>query len=146
MTKRSYKLFAKDILEAIDKIEVFIDGIDFEQFQADDKTSSAVLRKLEIIGEAVKHLPDKVKENYKGIPWKEMAGMRDKLIHWYFGVDYQLVWNVITEEIPQLKVQLKELYDKIPPNDAVQYEQSASTQEKAMNVRSDSEPGKLKSE
>jgi uncharacterized protein with HEPN domain len=114
MTKRSYKLFAKDILNAIEKIEEFIDGMDFDQFEDDDKTSSAVLRKLEIIGEAVKHLPDHIKENYKGIPWKEMAGMRDKLIHWYFGVDYQLVWNVITEEIPQLKTQLKEVFDKIP--------------------------------
>ena len=81
-TKRSYKLFAKDILHAIEKIEVFIDGMDFDQFEDDDKTFSAVLRKLEIIGEAVKQLPDQIKKNYRGIPWKEMAGMRDKLIHW----------------------------------------------------------------
>jgi len=140
MSKRSYKLFAKDILEAIEKIEMFIDGMDFDQFQADDKTSSAVLRKLEIIGEAVKHLPDQVKKNYKGVPWKEMAGMRDKLIHWYFGVDYQLVWNVIAEEIPQLKAQLKDVYDKISPDDTGHYEQSASAQEEAMNGGSDSAP------
>jgi uncharacterized protein with HEPN domain len=113
MTTRSYKLYAKDILDSIEKIEEFIDGIDFDGFHEDDKTSSAVIRKLEIIGEAVKQLPAQIKDNYKGIPWKEMAGMRDKLIHWYFGVDYELVWNVITEEIPRLKSKLKKIFNEI---------------------------------
>jgi len=142
MTNRSCKLFAGDILNAIEKIEEFIDGMDFDQFEDDDKTSSAVLRKLEIIGEAVKQFPEQIKENYKGIPWKEMAGMRDKLIHWYFGVDYQLVWNVITEEIPQLKTQLKEIFDKIPTDDANLSEQNAAANQQAMNEISDSESEK----
>lgn len=86
MTKRSLSLYTKDILESIEKIEEFIEGMDFDKFQSDDRTSSAVLRKLEIIGEAVKQLPDEIRDSYKKIPWKEMAGMRDKLIHWYFGV------------------------------------------------------------
>lgn len=118
MTERSYKLFADDILEAIDKIESFIDGMDFDQFQNDDKTASAVLRKLEIIGEAVKNLPDQFKKKYKKIPWREMAGMRDKLIHWYFGVDYKVVWNVIAKELPQLKDQLKKIFATIPTGDS----------------------------
>jgi len=113
MIKRSLKLYAKDILDCIDDIEKFIEGMDFDRFQDDDKTSSAVIRKLEIIGEAVKQLPEQIRNNYKEVPWKEMAGMRDKLIHWYFGVDYEIVWNVIKEEIPQLKPVLKEILDKI---------------------------------
>ena len=118
MTKRSLSLYTKDILESIEKIEEFIEGMDFDKFQSDDKTSSAVIRKLEIIGEAVKQLPDEIRDSYKKIPWKEMAGMRDKLIHWYFGVDYEIVWNVIKEEIPQLKPILKEIADKIEVDDA----------------------------
>jgi uncharacterized protein with HEPN domain len=118
MTKRSLSLYTKDILDSIEKIEEFIEGMDFDKFQDDDKTSSAVIRKLEIIGEAVKQLPDEIRDSYKKIPWKEMAGMRDKLIHWYFGVDYEIVWNVIKEEIPQLKPILKEIADKITAGDA----------------------------
>ncbi len=73
-------------------IEKFIEGMNFEAFQADDKTASAVMRKLEIIGEATKQVPQEVRDKYPQVPWREMAGMRDKLIHFYFGVDYSLVW------------------------------------------------------
>ena len=69
--------------------------MDFREFCADDKTSSAVIRKLEIIGEATKNIPDNIQKQYPNIPWREMAGMRDKLIHFYFGVDYKLVWTTI---------------------------------------------------
>lgn len=72
----------------------------------DDKTSSAVIRKLEIIGEAVKNIPDEIKKKNTEIPWKEMAGMRDKLIHVYFGVDYNLVWQTIKNRLPNIKKQL----------------------------------------
>ncbi|MBL8098018.1 MAG: DUF86 domain-containing protein, partial [Anaerolineales bacterium] len=78
----------KDILAAIESIESFIVGMNLDTFQIDDKTNSAVMRKLEIIGEAVKQIPDEMRQEYSQIPWKEMAGMRDKLIHFYFGVDY----------------------------------------------------------
>jgi uncharacterized protein with HEPN domain len=113
MKKRDFKLFLKDMLDSIDKIEQFTAGMDVEDFLNDEKTSSAVIRKLEIIGEAVKQLPPKIAEENKDIPWKEMAGMRDKLIHWYFGVDYQVVWNVVKKELPALKPLLKEIFDKI---------------------------------
>jgi uncharacterized protein with HEPN domain len=113
MTKRNYEFYAKDIQESIYLIEQFIEGMDFNKFQVDDKTSSAVIRKLEIIGEAVKQLPDEIKEKYNEIPWKEMAGMRDKLIHWYFGVDLEVVWNVIREEIPRLKPLLRDAFDTL---------------------------------
>lgn len=100
---RDYNLYLKDILTAIKSIEGFIAGMDLDAFQDDDKTSSAVLRKLEIIGEAVKQIPDEIRQKYSHIPWREMAGMRDKLIHFYFGVDYPLVWKTIIDRLPRVK-------------------------------------------
>lgn len=89
---RNHSLYLKDILTAITSIEEFVKGMDFDEFRKDDKTSSAVIRKFEIIGEATKKIPESLKKKYPEIPWKEMAGMRDKLIHFYFGIDYKLVW------------------------------------------------------
>ena len=84
---RKAVLFLKDILAALDSIQAFTAGFDIAAFQKDDKTLSAVIRKLEIIGEAAKGLPEVIREQYPEVPWKEMAGMRDRLIHFYFGVD-----------------------------------------------------------
>lgn len=97
----------KDILAAIESIEGFIAGMDLDSFQTDDKTTSAVMRKLEIMGEAVKQIPDEIRQTYPQIPWREMAGTRDKLIHFYFGVDYHLVWRAITERLPQVKQEIQ---------------------------------------
>ncbi|BDZ72126.1 hypothetical protein GCM10025861_26430 [Methanobacterium petrolearium] len=84
-----------------------------EELEKDDKTSSAVVRKFEIIGEATKHLSEKIKEENHEIPWKNMAGMRNRLIHAYFGVDYKLVWEAIKIEIPRLKPKLEEILEKL---------------------------------
>ena len=101
--KRNYTLYLKDIIECINNIENFVNEMQFEEFISDDKTSSAVIRKFEIIGEAVKKIPDEIKIHYPNIPWKEIAGMRDRLIHFYFGVDYKLVWETIKNRLPELK-------------------------------------------
>ena len=101
--KRDYKLFVRDILDCINKIQEFIGNMAFEDFFEDDKTSSAVVRKLEIIGEATKNIPIEIRENYKELPWSEMAKMRDKIMHFYFGVDYEIVWKVIKERLPEIK-------------------------------------------
>ncbi|MCI0694414.1 DUF86 domain-containing protein, partial [candidate division KSB1 bacterium] len=90
---RDFKLYLKDILEAMEAIEKFVQDLEFGQFKLDDKTSSAVIRKLEIIGEATKSVPEAIRQNYAQVPWKEMAGMRDKLIHFY--TRYGLFCNVI---------------------------------------------------
>lgn len=103
---KSHEVFIEDILHAIEAIDGFTKNLSFEEFKSDDKTSSAVIRKLEIIGEAAKNIPDGVKEKYQGIPWKEMAGMRDKLIHFYFGIDYNLVWQTIKNRLPEIKKEL----------------------------------------
>ena len=92
---RDYRLYLKDILAALESVETFVEKMSFEEFRADDKTASAVIRKFEIIGEATKNIPEDIRRQYPKIPWKEMAGMRDRLIHFYFGVDYQLVWTTI---------------------------------------------------
>ena len=107
--KRDSKLFVKDIIDAMESIEKFVGDMTLEELESDEKTSSAVIRKFEIIGEAVKYMPNKVKEKYKGIQWKSMAGMRDRLIHAYFGIDYNLVWSAIKNEIPKLKPKLKKV-------------------------------------
>ncbi|MCL0038464.1 DUF86 domain-containing protein [Thermodesulfovibrionales bacterium] len=100
---RNHKLYLKDIFEAMEAIEGFVEGMEFEDFKSDDKTSSAVIRKFEIIGEAAKNLSVTIKQKYPIVPWKEMAGMRDKLIHFYFGIKYELVWQTIKDVIPQVK-------------------------------------------
>jgi len=106
---RDYRLYVKDILDSAEAIERFVEGMDFEQFKADDKTTSAVIRKFEIIGEAAKHVPDAMRDKYPTVPWKEMAGMRDKLIHFYMGVKYELVWQTIKDVIPQIKPALRQM-------------------------------------
>jgi uncharacterized protein with HEPN domain len=111
---RDRKLYLKDIVAAIDSIEQFVAGMDLNAFRADDKTTSAVMRKLEIIGEATKQIPDEMRQNHPDIPWKEMAGMRDKLIHFYVGVDYQLVWRAIKQRLPQIKPELQKMLEQWP--------------------------------
>ncbi len=100
--KREYKDYINDVIEAIERIEKFTKGFTFEEFEKDEKTVFAVVRTLEIIGEAVKNVPVSVKNEHKEIPWKKIAGMRDKLIHEYFGVNNKVVWKTIKEDIPSI--------------------------------------------
>ena len=101
--KRIYSDYLNDILEAITDIESFIRDVSYEQFKDDRLRRNAVIRSLEIIGESVKSIPEEIKNRYSEIPWKRMIGMRDKLIHAYFGVDYEAVWVVVTQRLPEIK-------------------------------------------
>jgi len=111
--KRNYKIYLKDILKSMEDIEKFVENMNFEKFRGDDKTSSAVIRKFEIIGEATKKIPQEIRKKYQEIPWKEMAGMRDKLIHFYFGIDYKLVWKTIKKRIPEVKPLIKDVFKEL---------------------------------
>lgn len=106
---RDITLYLEDIIKAFDAIENFINDLELEALIEDDKTLSAVLWKFAIIGEAVKKIPTQLKDKYQEIPWKNMAGMRDRLIHAYFGIDYQLLWDTIKNEIPQIKSKLERI-------------------------------------
>lgn len=108
---RNPNLYLVDILEAMEAIGRFVEDMEFEDFEADDKTSSAVIRKFEIIGEATKNVPESIRQKYSTIPWREMAGMRDKLIHFYFGIKYDLVWATIKDVIPEVKPLIRKILE-----------------------------------
>lgn len=99
---RTYVDYIEDIRNAVEKVAEFISGMTLEQFAQDDKTAFAVVRALEVIGEAAKAVPDTIRRQYPEIPWREMAQLRDKLIHHYFGVDREVVWLTATEQLPTL--------------------------------------------
>jgi uncharacterized protein with HEPN domain len=110
---RDHILYLKDILAAIHSIQAFVEGMDFHDFKSDDKTLSAVIRKFEVIGEATKHVPAQIRDQYPAISWKEMAGMRDRLIHFYFGVDTLILWQTIQENLPDLQVALEVIIEDL---------------------------------
>lgn len=99
---RNYRDYIADILACFLETEEFTQGINFEAFSRDRKTINAVVRSLEVMGEAAKKIPEEVRKKYPAIPWKRMTGMRDKLIHEYSGVDLEIVWGVIKTELPPL--------------------------------------------
>ncbi|RMH87113.1 MAG: DUF86 domain-containing protein [Calditrichaeota bacterium] len=100
--KRTYLEYIEDIRDAMAKIAEFIAGMNYQQFVRDSKTVFAVVRALEIVGEATKMIPEDIRQKYPMIPWRDMARMRDKLIHHYFGVHLKVVWKTITEDLPEL--------------------------------------------
>lgn len=100
---REYLDFIEDILDGMNKAELLLEGISYSQFEIDFRINFAVVRALEIIGEAVKRLPEELCQQYPDVPWKGMAGMRDRIIHGYDNVDLQIVWEVVKRDIPQIK-------------------------------------------
>jgi len=114
MKKRNYLDYIQDIIASIKYIEEFVEGIDYNNFVNDRKTIFAVVKGIENIGEASKNIPTSLKNRYIEIPWKDMAGMRDKLSHAYFEIDMDVLWKTIQRDIPQLKI----LISKIVEDDA----------------------------
>jgi len=103
MSKRRDYDYLQDIVEAFNPIDIYVSDLSYEEFWRDTKTQDAVIRNIEVIGEAVKNLSNRLKDVYSELPWRDMAGARDKLIHHYFGINYEIVWTIATEELRALK-------------------------------------------
>lgn len=109
MSSRTNREFLADILEAVRRTRMYVEGMDYPQFLADLKTQDAVIRALEVIGEATKNLSPALREQHDSIPWKNMAGLRDKLIHDYFGVNLDIVWQIVIQELPPVAEQVEQI-------------------------------------
>ena len=109
---REYILFIEDILLSMERIQEYIEGLNFIAFMDDSKTVDAVIRNFEIIGEASKNIPKRIKEKYEDVPWEEMYRLRNKVNHEYFGIDYETIWEIATNNIPHNYLQLKEILEK----------------------------------
>lgn len=114
MKKRTVKLFLEDINEFILLIEKYIEGLDYKTFSENQMVIDAVLRNLELIGEASKNIPEEIKRKFSNLPWPEMIGLRNIAAHGYFKIDLEIIWDIITKDIPESKkkliIMLKELF------------------------------------
>jgi len=104
--------YFRDILDGIIEIEAFVKGLDYSNFKTDRKTILAVIRDIEVIGEAAKNISRVIRKKYPEIPWKDIVGMRDKLIHGYFGIDLEILWETIQKDLPQLKIHILKLIEE----------------------------------
>lgn len=106
---RDYNVYLEDIVEAIAKIHRYTTNLSQEGFTKDEKTLDAVVRNLEVIGEAVKKVPAKIRSKHPEVEWKRIAGLRDILIHEYFGIDVEIIWDIVQNKLPVLEQQVKQL-------------------------------------
>ncbi len=107
MSKRDNRLYLEDILECINKIENYTSNFTYEEFIKDSKTVDATVRNLEIIGEAVSKINESIKKKYSDIPWAEIIGFRNKVIHGYFTIDLEIVWEIVSHDLKELKPKIE---------------------------------------
>jgi uncharacterized protein with HEPN domain len=110
--ERTYRLFLEDMLTAINRVAEYIHGLTFNEFKRDFKTVDAVIRNFEVIGEASKNMPNEIKDRYPMVPWNEMYLMRNKISHEYFGVDYEILWDVARNYLPENRLQIEAILEK----------------------------------
>jgi uncharacterized protein with HEPN domain len=103
MSKRDPELLLEDVYLSIEKIERYINSFTMDNFKVDDKTVDAVVRNLEIIGEAVRQIPSAFKEKHSNVPWNQISGLRNRIVHDYFGLDLEMIWHIVTFDLPELK-------------------------------------------
>lgn len=107
--KRDFLTYLEDMYDATLKGISFINDVTYEQFKEDDKTQYALIRAIEVIGEAAKKIPNEIRKQSKEIPWSDVSGMRDFLIHDYFGININVVWETAKKDLPELNVKLQQL-------------------------------------
>jgi len=112
MSKRYWRLRVEDILESLDKIENYLGQMSFEDFAKAGMTVDAVARNLEVVGEASRHIPEELRDQYRQINWKNIIGLRNRIVHEYFGVDLHIVWQIVKNELLPLKNSLKEILEQ----------------------------------
>jgi uncharacterized protein with HEPN domain len=111
---RDYKVYVEDMREAGEKIRRYAEGLSFESFASDEKTVDAIVRNLEILGEAAKQVPDHVRIVHPHVDWYRISGLRDILIHQYFGIDLPIVWDVVENKLPTLLLELNQMLSTWP--------------------------------
>jgi uncharacterized protein with HEPN domain len=113
LKERDFRDFLDDILRYMRYAENFVEGYSFEDFAEDDKTIIALAKCIEVVGEASKRVPEEVRSKYPAIPWRNMAGIRDRLDHGYFSVDMNIIWKTATEEFPEIRPQIEAILKDI---------------------------------
>ena len=110
--QREYILYLEDMLHSMERIEEYIDGLDFRQFKLSYMVVDAVVRNFEIIGEASKKVPSDIQANYPEIPWRKMYGLRNLITHEYFGIDYEMIWEIAKANLPQNRDDLRKVIER----------------------------------
>ncbi len=114
--KRSFKLFLQDIVDGIRRIKEYTDSLELDDFLEKRMTIDAVVRNIEIIGEATKHVPERIKEKYSSIPWTRVQNMRNIVVHKYWGVDTDVLWDIIKNKLDELEEQIQDILSKEQPH------------------------------
>ena len=109
---RDYKVYLQDVVEAAGKVRSYTAGLSFKTFSEDTKTVDAVVRNLEVIGEAIKQVPDDVRSRHTDVEWKKIAGLRDILVHQYFGIDVEIIWDIVQNKLPALEAQIRKVIEE----------------------------------